>query len=134
MRNELVVSRPPVKLNMMYSVQSSIEETFSSVVKRIQEERIACPRVIVYCTNYRDCANIYLNFITSLGNSFTEPPDAPDLPRFRLVDMFMSCTEEIVKESIDIRQVIHYGSPSDIESYIQQTGRAGGIVFPPWLF
>ncbi len=70
--------------------------------------------------------------------------------------MYMSCTEEIVKESIvnlftsnsilrvviatvafgmgvdchDIRQVIHYGSPNDIESYIQQTGRAGRDSLP----
>ncbi len=30
----------------------------------------------------------------------------------------------------DIRQVIHYGSPSDIESNIQQTGRAGRDSLP----
>ncbi len=80
------------------------------------------------------------------------PPDSQS----NLNDMFMSCTEEIVKESIvrlfttdshlrvviatiafgmgidchDIRQVIHYGSPSDIESYIQQTGRAGRDSLP----
>ena len=65
--------------------------------------------------------------------------------------MFMSCTDPIVKESIlsrfttesnlrivigtvafgmgidcpDVRQVFHYGPPSDIESYVQETGRAG---------
>ncbi len=73
-----------------------------------------------------------------------------------MVDMFMSCTEEIVKEIIvclftidshlrvviatiafgmgidchDIWQVIHYGSPSDIEYYIQQTGHAGRDSLP----
>ena len=64
MRNELVVSRPPLKLNIMYSVveSSSMEETFSVIVRRLQEERTQCPRMIVYCTNYRDCANIYLFF------------------------------------------------------------------------
>ncbi len=158
MRNELIVSRPPVKSNVMYTVvqTSSVEETFSLISKRLHQEQQACPRMIVYCTNYRDCANIYLYFKNCLGNSFTEPSDAPDLPRFRLVDMYMSCTEEIVKESIvnlftsnsilrvviatvafgmgvdchDIRQVIHYGSPNDIESYIQQTGPAGRDSLP----
>ncbi len=159
MRNELIVSRPPVKSNvMLYSVvqTSSVEETFSLISKRLHQERQACPQMIVYCTNYRDCTNIYLYFKNCLRNSFTEPSDAPDLPRFRLVDMYMSCTEEIVKESIvnlftsnsilrvviatvafgmgvdchDIRQVIHYGSPNNIESYIQQTGHAGRDSLP----
>ncbi len=46
MRSEL--SRPPVKLNIMYSVvQSSlIEETFSSLVRRVQEDKIALAKWI----------------------------------------------------------------------------------------
>lgn len=82
---------------------------------------------------------------------FTSPVGTPDLPMFRLVDMYMSLTESEVKDSIvsnftkdsplrvivatiafgmgvdchDVCQVIHYGFPSDVESHVQETGRAG---------
>ena len=38
---------------------------------------------------------IYLN---GLGEYFTDTTDAPDLSRFRLVDMFTSCTDDDVKK------------------------------------
>ena len=87
-----------------------------------------------------------------LGRSFTEPPGAPDISKYRIVDMFTSITDGDVKESIltsfkisdshlrivistiafgmgvdcpNVRQVVHFGPSSDIESYIQETGRAG---------
>ena len=71
---------------------------------------------------------------------------------FRLVDMYTNPTHKTVKDAIvssfctavsqlrivictvafglgvnspDVRQVIHWGPPSDIEEYMQQTGRAG---------
>ena len=82
---------------------------------------------------------------------FTEPCGAPDLSRFRLVEMFSSCTDKEVKTQIvksfnsqsslrcvcatvafgmgldcpDVKQVIHLGAPNNIESYIQETGRVG---------
>ena len=39
-------------------------------------------------------------FKKALAVNFIEPPGSPDLPLFRLVDMYMSCTEEPVKEEI----------------------------------
>ena len=98
-----------------------------------------------------DCADIYLYFRESMGDLFTEPVGAPDLSRFRLVEMYTKCTESDVKTQIvssftgtsclcivcatvafglgvncpDVTQVINFGAPNDAESYIQETGRGG---------
>ena len=76
----------------------------------------------------------------------------PDLSKYRLADMFTSCTDDEVKSQIissitdlssplrivcatvafgmgidcpDIRQVIHLGTPEDVDLYVQEIGRAG---------
>ena len=95
---------------------------------------------------------IYHFFGRSLGEGFTEPPGAPDLPRLRLVDMFSHCTHDSVKTTIitqftmdsplrvvvviiafgmgincpDLWQIIHCGVLNDPEMYVQdESGRAG---------
>ena len=37
---------------------------------------------------------------TKLDKNFTFPAGAPDIPKYRLVDMFMGCTDPLVKEAI----------------------------------
>ena len=158
MRNELIISKSPSKENMMYAITefSTLEETFSPIALRLRQEGIKCPRILIYCRSYKDCADLYLFFRSKLGSHFTYPPGAPVLPQFRLVDMYMSCTEQAVKDEItrlfcmesmlrmviatvafgmgidcpDVRQVVSFGSPNDIESYIQETGRAGRDTLP----
>ena len=90
MRNEFIVAKPPSKPNTMYTVVtfSVVEETFLPIAKKVQEERLRCPRMITYCRNYRDCADLYLFSKGYPGVNFTEPPGSPELPRFRLVDMY----------------------------------------------
>lgn len=83
---------------------------------------------------------------------FTAPPSAPDIPGFRLVDMYTKCTELSVKEDIitafsaadsklrvvvatiafgmgldcpNVSQVIHWGPSSTVEDYVQEIVRAG---------
>ena len=94
---------------------------------------------------------LYKFFLKGLGDNFTDPAGAPDLSRFRLVDMFTSCTDDDVKKQIlhsfsvpsklriviatssfgmgidcpDIREIVHLGAPADLETYIQETGRGG---------
>ena len=97
-----------------------------------------------------DCSNLYQFFENKLGRDFTEPPGAPSLSRFRLVEMYTSCTDADVKDKIitsftkpSVLRVICatvafgmgpnvrvVGPPEDIESYIQETGCAGRDGLP----
>ena len=77
--------------------------------------------------------------------------DVPDLPQYRMVDMFHSCSDKEIKDHIlhnfgqhislriviatvafgmgihcpDVHHIIHLGAPKDLEAYIQGTGRVG---------
>ena len=107
----------------------------------------------------------YLKRKLLTAGSFTFPDGSPDLSKYRRVEMFHSCTESTVKEHIlssftspdpenrlkivvatiafgmgidcpNIRHVIHFGPPNCVESYIQETGRAGrdGLLSTATLF
>ena len=121
------------------------------MLEQLKLLRYNFPRTLVYCTRFSDCGDLYLMFKNFLQKEFTEPADAPDIAKFRLVDMYHSCTDPIVKDTItelftkdsnlrvviatvafgmgidcrDVRQVVHVGPPEEVESYIQETGRAG---------
>ena len=126
-------------------------EAFGPLLARLKKDRVSTPRTIVYCHSYSMCADIYLYLLKNLGDEFTEPIDAPNVPKYRMVDMYTSVTDQPQKELIielfthqthlrvviatvafglgidcpDVRQVFHVRMPEDIESYIQESGRAG---------
>ena len=111
-----VIARSPCKRNLLYSVG-----TFSSG------------------RSFSVCADVYLFIRDQLGSGFTEPHDAPDIPKFRLCDMFTSVTDPRHKTQIidlftresnlrvvigtiafgmgidcpDVRQIVHIGLPDD---------------------
>ncbi len=84
----------PCKENIMYTVSSytSLSETFEPVLLRLKKKRTKMPRICVM--------RFIAIFKNGLGRDFTEPPGYPDHSRFRLVDMFTSCTDAEVKSEI----------------------------------
>ena len=156
MVHPFIFSQSPNKPNIKYSVikrdgDESLEETFAPLLEELRAKRKGVERTIIFCRTYDSTGQIYLFLQNGMGREFTHPVGAPNLPRFRLVDMFSACTRPDVKDEIlsrfssdsslrvvvatiafgmgldcpDVRRIIHWGPPSDVESYIQEVGRAG---------
>ena len=153
LRNPYVITKSPCKPNLIYSVGvfNTVEETLSPLAKKLEQQKRSFPKTIIYGQSFGMCADIYLYLKRYLGSSFTVPGDAPDIPQFRLVDMFTSVTDPGHKSEIirlfkepaslriiiatiafgmgmdcpDVRHIIHIGMPADACNYIQETGRAG---------
>ena len=149
-----IVALSPNRVNIHYSVQkkgATIEETFSLLVEELRQKRLYTPCTVVFCRSYEDVGYLYSFITRSLGTEAVESIGAPNIARFRLVDMFTVCTEQKVKDMVisnftqqeahlriviatvafgmgldspNIRRIIHWGTPADIERYIQETGRA----------
>ena len=155
MTRPAIFASKPNRPNIKYIVcvkSSTVKESFLPLVHDIRRLRMSSEKTIVFCRTYNDCANIFRFMKKQLGNEYTEPIGAPDLATLRLVDMFNACTLPEVKSKIiqqfvnpnsclravvatiafgmgldcpNVRRVIHWGVPEDIESYLQETGRAG---------
>ena len=149
-----VVSLSPNRANIKYSVviATNIEENFATLVEEVRRRRLSMDRTIIFCRTYDDSSHIYLFLRSRLGSECVEPIGAPDLAQFRLINMFTGCTHPSVKDTIlenfcnpngplkiviatiafgvgldcpHVRRIIHWGASSDIEAYMQETGRAG---------
>ncbi len=154
MKNVVVVALPPNRPNIMYKVQplQNLEHFTTSLSTDLRRRGIAFPKTVIFCQKYTDCAQLYLVIRKKLGSAFTHPCGYPDLPQFRLVDLYTRVSTVHMRESIlntftksgstlrllvsttafgmgvdcrDIRTIIHWGVPADVEQYVQETGRAG---------
>lgn len=156
MHKPVIISITPNKPNIVYRLQGkdeTMEETLAPLISKLQSQEIRQDhKVIIFCKRYSECSKMYCMFKAALRGGFTQPEGAPDLARFRVVDMYTKCTETSVKESIVssfcsqssplrvviatiafgmgldspfVRQVIHWGPSDTVEDYVQETGRCG---------
>ena len=160
MKKPVIISESPNKINIVYKVTPNVkdvEDAFEPVVNEILRHRKTMDRVVIFCRSYDDSTLIYHFFRSKLGKNLSEPPGFINIPEVRLVDMFTACTHAEIKEVIlqqfenprsclrviiatiafgmgldypNIRRIIHWGPPSDIEAYVQETGRAGRDDLP----
>ena len=149
LQNPLVVAKSPFRSNIIYSVKEfvSIYQTFYPLVEVISNNGLQVPKTVIFCRKMDDCSELYAFFRHELKEKFTFPTGAPDVPQFRMVNMFTSCIDPEIKDTIlecftknksprvlvatvafgmgidcpDIRVIIHLGSPDNI---VQETGRA----------
>ena len=130
--------------------KEGIPTAFEPIAKRLTKDR-KMGRMIIFCKRYEDVISIHQYFMRALGAYYTEPKGSPNYVINRVVDVFTHCTHPTVKNKIlqqftsssclriviatiafgmginccDVRQIIHWGVPSDAEMYVQESGRAG---------
>lgn len=155
MKKPVIISESPNKPNIKYEVLqkgATPEETLGPFIDEVRQKGTDTDRMLIFCRTYDDVTYIYRLFVSKLGSAALHPPSAPNLVKYRLVGMYTACTHPSVKEAIlsaftnaqsplrivvatiafgmgldcpNIRRVIHWGMSSDIESYLQETGRGG---------
>lgn len=145
----------PITPNIFYkvnNVHTEVEDVFSSLVEELRMKKKRVDRTIIFCRSYDSCTYIYHFFRSQLGRDLTEPRGYIDQRDLRLVDMFTACTYPDIKDTIleqfrnpssclrliiatiafgmgldcpNVHRIFHWGLPPDVESYVQETGRAG---------
>ena len=153
MEKPFEIQESPNKPNVTYSVKciqkdEDHEMYFEFLVKELKSKGTSCERTIIYCQTIKQCSIIYGTIKGMLGNDiYFQTDENPSN-----VEMLHSCTPSANKEKIllsfqsvtgtirllvatiafgmgvdckGVHRVIHYGPAKNVETYIQETGRAG---------
>lgn len=147
------IEQNPNKPNLCFSVQyinnsNPLESTFGSIMNELTNK--GTTRTMIFCQTRRQCAVIFTVFRrTLLGKMFVQCEENVEK---RLVEMYHAGTPKTVKEHIEknmslvsghirvlvctiafgmgisckgISRIIHFGPSKTVESYVQESGRAG---------
>ncbi|XP_068724074.1 ATP-dependent helicase wrn-1-like [Montipora capricornis] len=153
MKNAVEIKESPNKLNVAYVVQfmdkdMELEFYFGWLTDELKKSREKTERTISYCQTIRQCGLLYATIKALLGEYILIGNDSKHV----LVEMLHSCTPEANKHYIlesfqsdngtirlliatigfgmgvdcrGVHRVIHFGPSKNVESYVQETGRAG---------
>ncbi len=131
-------------------VNNNLETSFGWLIDMLRSQHTQCPKVIVYCKSTRECGKLFKFFKDSLQ----ELAYANDehIAESMVIGMFHHNTLEKYKDRIinsfyaphgvcrvvfatnalgmginfaDVRYVVHYGPPRNVEDFVQEIGRAG---------
>lgn len=133
------------------TVESDIEHDLGFLIKSLEMYKDLAPRVLVYCRKIDMCSNLFDFFLLTLGEHSYLMPNS-EISSNRLFAMYHSNTPAANKTTIldslltqggiirivfatnalgmgvnisGLNRVIHYGAPTTLEGYFQESGRAG---------
>ena len=149
-----IVAVSPNRANIKLTVQpsKSMKEFAQLITSKLKVQQRAYPKTIVFARSYQDCSSLYLTISHALGKHITYPAGYPNLLKYHLLSMYTQASTDEMKTSIlstfslknstlrlivattsfsmgidipDVREVIYWGPPSELEQYAQEIGRAG---------
>ncbi|XP_022791375.1 mediator of RNA polymerase II transcription subunit 34-like isoform X1 [Stylophora pistillata] len=151
MKEPYVIFDSPNKPNLTYSIHYMEKEVdivyyLGWLADDLRTNKEECARTIVYCQTIKQCGVIYATIRGLLGKDMFTPNDEA------MLEMLHSCTPVANKNTImesfsteagkirvlvatiafgmgvnckAVSRVVHFGPAKNIESYAQETGRAG---------
>lgn len=132
--------RPNIKLStMMVKNSEELGDIFHWIIKGLHDLQEEFPRHLIFCDSIKNCSSIFMIFAKHFGKS-------------DLFDMYHSKTTDAIKENVrvnmknefgklrvlictdaagmgvnfsSVHNIVHYGPPRELDTLVQQMGRAG---------
>jgi ATP-dependent DNA helicase RecQ len=145
------LDRPNIRYSAV-KVSRDLELAFGWLLQEIETKRTSLPRTVIFCRSIKTCASLFKLFLSHLREKSYEPVGSELSVANRLFAMYHARIDDSDKREIlasltdpdgkcrllfctvafgmgvnipDIRYIIHYGPPTDIDDYFQECGRAG---------
>ena len=137
----------------MVQPSKSFKEFSKAVALQPKQKQKDFPKIVIFACTYKDCTRLYLCIARYLGKCITSPVGGcPNLLKYRLISMYTRASTNKMNTMVmsffskvrsklclviattsfsmgidipDIRHILHWGPPSDLEQYLQEIGRAG---------